>query len=91
MSIHLTVLAAAAGLATRKNQACQVPSILVQLSWWTGLPSVPLCVAESTQGDKVAHFITTEPAPRFQMMNLQIFHGAALLTPPAIPRQDLIL
>ena len=38
--------------------------------------------------NQVVHHIVTELAPGFHMMNLQAFHGTALLAPPAIPFED---
>ena len=37
-----------------------------------------------TKRYQVLHHIVTEPAPGFHVMNLQAFHGTALLAPPAI-------
>jgi hypothetical protein len=51
---------------------------------------MPLSVAESTQGNQVCHCIAAEPAPRFQMMNLQIVEGTTLLAPPTVSIQYLI-
>ncbi len=34
--------------------------------------------------NQVVHHIATELAPGFYVMDLQSFHGTALLTPPAI-------
>jgi hypothetical protein len=47
-------------------------------------PSVTFAVTTNTKRNQVAHHIATEPAPGFHMMNLEAFHGAVLLTPPAI-------
>ena len=51
-------------------------------------PSTTLAVTTGAECDQVFHRIVTKPAPRFHMMNLQAFHGTALLTPPTISLQD---
>ncbi len=38
--------------------------------------------------NQVVHHIATELAPAFYVMDLQAFHGTAVLTPPAISLQD---
>jgi len=38
--------------------------------------------------NQVVHHIVTKLALRFHVMDLQTFHGTALLTPPAISFQD---
>ncbi len=38
--------------------------------------------------NQVVHHIATELAPAFHVMDLQTFHGTALLTPPTISLQD---
>ena len=47
-------------------------------------PSVTFAVTTEAKRNQVVHHIATELAPRFHVMNLQAFHGAALLAPPAI-------
>jgi len=37
---------------------------------------------------QVVYQIAAEPAPGFYVMDLQAFHGTALLTPPAISFQN---
>jgi hypothetical protein len=51
-------------------------------------PSVTLAVTTGAECYQVFYRIITEPTPRFHMMNLQAFHGTALLTPPTISLQD---
>jgi len=41
-------------------------------------------VTTDAKRDQVAHHIATELAPAFYVMDLQAFHGTALLAPPAI-------
>jgi hypothetical protein len=38
--------------------------------------------------NQVVHHIATELAPAFYVVDLQAFHGTALLTPPTIAVQD---
>jgi len=45
-------------------------------------------VTTDAKRDQVVHHIITEPAPRVHVMDLQAFHGTALLTPPTISFQD---
>ncbi len=42
-----------------------------------------------TKSYQVVHHIVTELAPAFYVMDLQAFHGTALLAPPAISLQNL--
>ena len=51
-------------------------------------PPVTFAVTTNAKRNQVAHHIATEPAPGFHVMDLQAFHGTALLTPPAISLQD---
>jgi hypothetical protein len=48
---------------------------------------VHLSVANNAKRNQVMHHITPELTPGFHMMDLQIFHGTALLTAPTIPLQ----
>ncbi len=47
-------------------------------------PSVTFAVTTHAKRYQVVHDVATEPASGFHMMNLQTFHGTALLAPPAI-------
>ncbi len=47
-------------------------------------PSVTFAVTTDAKRNQVVHHIITEPAPGFHVMDLQAFHGTALLAPPAI-------
>ncbi len=47
-------------------------------------PSVTFAMTTDAKRDQVVHHIAAEPAPGFHVMDLQAFHGTALLTPPAI-------
>src|SRR5947209_15606136 len=47
-------------------------------------PSVTFAVTTHAKCNQVVHHIITEPAPGFHVMDLQAFHGTALLAPPAI-------
>jgi hypothetical protein len=51
-------------------------------------PSVTFAVTTDAKRNQVVHHIATEPAPGFHVMDLQAFHGTALLAPPAISFQD---
>ena len=42
-------------------------------------------VTTDAKCNQVVHHIVTEQAPGFHVVDLQAFHGTALLTPPAIP------
>jgi hypothetical protein len=44
-------------------------------------------MANSAKRNQVVHHIVTQLAPGFQVMDLQVFHGTALLTAPTIPFQ----
>ncbi len=48
------------------------------------VPSVAFAVTSDAKRDQVVHHIATELTPPFHVMDLQAFHGTALLTPPAI-------
>jgi hypothetical protein len=50
---------------------------------------VPHFVASGAQRNQVGRHIITKAAPKFQMMNLQILEGTALLAPPIISFQYL--
>jgi len=49
---------------------------------------VAFVVTTNAQHDQVVHHIATWLAPTFYVMNLQVFHGTALLAPPTISFQD---
>ena len=51
-------------------------------------PAVPFAVTSDAKRNQVVHRIVTELAPAFHMMDLQAFHGTALLTTPTISFQD---
>ena len=53
-------------------------------------PSVTFAVAADAKRNQVMHYIATELAPAFHVMDLQAFHGTALLAPPTISFQDLV-
>jgi hypothetical protein len=38
--------------------------------------------------NQVVHHIAAEPTPGFHVMDLQAFHGTALLAPPTVSFQD---
>ncbi len=40
--------------------------------------------------DQIAHHVAAQLAPRFHVMDLQVFHGAAFLAPPTISFQHLV-
>ena len=44
-------------------------------------------VASNAERNQVVHHIIPELAPVFHVMDLQIFHGTALLAAPTIPLQ----
>jgi hypothetical protein len=44
-------------------------------------------VANNAKRNQVLHHIAPELAPAFHVMDLQVFHGTALLTAPTIPLQ----
>jgi hypothetical protein len=46
--------------------------------------SVTFAVTTDAKRNQVGHHIATELAPAFYVMDLQSFHGTALLAPPAI-------
>jgi hypothetical protein len=46
--------------------------------------SVTFSVAALTESNQIAHDVSTQFAPWFQMVDLQVFHGTALLTSPTI-------
>lgn len=47
-------------------------------------------VASSAKRIQIVHRIVTQLTPGFHMMDLQIFHGTALLAAPTIPLQHLL-
>ena len=51
-------------------------------------PSVTFAMTTDAKRNQVVHHITTEVAPGLHVMNLQAFHGTALLAPPAISLQE---
>jgi hypothetical protein len=51
-------------------------------------PSVTFAVTTDAKRDQVVHHIATELAPAFHVMDLQAFHGTALLAPPAVSFQN---
>ena len=51
-------------------------------------PSVTFAVTTDAKGNQIVHQIVAEPAPGFYVMDLQAFHGTALLTPPSISFQN---
>jgi hypothetical protein len=51
-------------------------------------PSVAFAMTTNAKRNQVVHHIATELTPPFHVMDLQAFHGTALLTPPAISLQD---
>ena len=52
------------------------------------VPPVAFAVTCGAKRNQVVHHIVAKPAPGFHVMDLQPFHGTALLTPPAISFQD---
>jgi len=52
------------------------------------MPSVTLPVTTSVKAYQVVCHIVTEPTPELHVMDLQAFHGTALLAPPTISLQD---
>src|SRR5882762_8018785 len=51
-------------------------------------PSVTFPMTPDAKRNQVVHHIITEPAPGVHVMDLQAFHGTALLTPPSISFQN---
>jgi len=47
-------------------------------------PSVTFVVTTDAERNQVVHHVTTEPAPGFHVIDLQVSHGTALWTPPTI-------
>jgi hypothetical protein len=45
---------------------------------------VAFTVTTDAKRNQIVHHIATELAPGFDVMDLQTFHGTALLTPPTI-------
>jgi hypothetical protein len=52
-------------------------------------PSVTFAMTTGTKRNQVLHHVAAELAPTFHVMDLQPFHGTALLAPPAISLQNL--
>ncbi len=50
--------------------------------------TVTFAVTTSTKRYQVVHHVVAELTPAFYVMDLQAFHGTALLTPPTISFQD---
>jgi hypothetical protein len=65
-----------------------------RVSLWASLTGLESSVAPSmTDGaerDQILRHIPAELAPALDVMNLQVFHDAAVLAPPAISFQDLV-
>ena len=55
-----------------------------EVSLFLPAPSVTFAVTTGAKRNQVVHHIATELAPAFYVMDLQAFHGTALLAPPAI-------
>jgi hypothetical protein len=47
-------------------------------------------VAINAKRNQVVHHVPTQLTPGFHVMDLQVFHGTALLTAPTIPLQHLL-
>jgi len=60
------------------------------ISNFLSTPSVAFPVTTDAKRDQVVHSIVTKAAPGFHVMDLQAFHGATLLTVPAISFQDSV-
>jgi hypothetical protein len=54
------------------------------------LSSVAIFMTVHAKRDQVLYHVATELAPRFHMMDLQILHRTALLTPPTISLQHAV-
>jgi hypothetical protein len=52
--------------------------------FFLSVPPVTLAVAVDAKRNQVGHHITAELAPAFHVMDLQVLHGTAHLTPPAV-------
>ncbi len=52
------------------------------------VPSVTFAVTTDAKRNQVVHDIVSEMAPGFHVMDLQAFHGTALLASPTISLQD---
>ncbi len=50
--------------------------------------SMTFAVTTDAKRNQVVHHIATELAPAFYVVDLQAFHGTALLAPPTISFQD---
>jgi len=53
------------------------------------MPSVAALVTRAAQSYQVIRHIVTELAPLFHVMDLQVLHGTAVLTPPAVSFQNV--
>jgi len=49
---------------------------------------VTFAMTTDAKRNQVVHHVATELAPAFYVMDLQAFHGTALLAPPTISFQD---
>jgi len=47
-------------------------------------------VASNAKRNQVGYYVPTELPPGFHVMDLQVFHGTALLAAPTIPLQHLL-
>jgi hypothetical protein len=47
-------------------------------------PSVTFSVAALAERNQIAHYVSPQFAPGFHVVDLQVFHGTALLTSPTI-------
>jgi len=53
------------------------------------MPSVAALVTRAAQSYQVIRHIVTELAPLFHVMDLQVLHGTAVLTPPAVSFENV--
>ena len=65
-------------------QVSAAPPSLRGVSLFLPAPSMTFPVTTDAKRNQVMHHIATELAPAFHVMDLQPFHGTALLTPPTI-------
>src|SRR5713226_4628875 len=73
VKVGFAVLGCAQGAAIGKETELFLPAL-----------SVTFAVTTDAKSYQVVHHIVTEPAPTFYVMDLQAYHGTALLAPPAI-------
>ena len=59
-------------------------AIRLALQLFLPAPSMAFAMTTDAECYQVVHHIATELAPAFHVMDLQTFHGTALLAPPAI-------